>query len=117
MTSKIIYLASPYTHQSIEVRNERFRAANRAAAKLIKQGHIVYSPITMTHPIDMLLAEEDGTLGSKFWVDFDEAFMGFCSEIYVLKIAGWDTSSGVKREIEFFNNSGKPVTYLDPEDQ
>ena len=87
MTKKIIYLACPYTDPSMQVREERFRAANKAAAALIRQGLIVYSPITMTHPIDILLASDGNTLGSNFWVDFDEAFMECCAEILVLKIS------------------------------
>jgi hypothetical protein len=93
----------------------RFNAANRAAAALIRLGHVVYSPITMTHPIDKVMAGTSNTLGSDFWVRFDEAFMEACSSINVLMIDGWDRSSGVRREIEFFTRRGKPVTYMDPE--
>jgi hypothetical protein len=113
--SKIIYLACPYTDPSSEVRRLRFHAATRAAAALIKQGHIVFSPITMSHPIDVVLAGEDATLGSDFWVAFDEAFMSFCSEIAILRIEGWDTSPGVNRERKFFESRALPVWFVDPE--
>lgn len=115
MNHKIIYLACPYTHPSPEVREARFHAANRAAASLIRQGHIVYSPITMTHPIDKVLAGDVSTLGSDFWVTFDEAFMDVCSEIIVLQAEGWNKSSGVKREIDYFESQRKPVSFMAPE--
>jgi hypothetical protein len=57
-SQKIIYLGSPYTHPDPKVREERFEKATRAAAHLVEKGHIVYSPITMTHPIDLVLAAE-----------------------------------------------------------
>jgi Domain of unknown function (DUF1937) len=98
----IIYLACPYTHEDPALRDARFHQATRAAARLIEKGEIVYSPITMTHPIDLVLAAESGTLGSDYWVAFDEAFMAFCDEVVVLMIEGWDKSSGIKREIAYF---------------
>jgi len=83
---------------------------------LIRSGYIVFSPLTMTHPIDVELAGSAGSLGSDFWVKFDEAFMPFCAEIVVLRVDGWDRSSGVFREIEYFKKQGKPIRYLDLEE-
>jgi hypothetical protein len=110
---KIVYLACPYTHPDKKVREERFQAATRAAAQLINMGLIVFSPITMTHPLDVVMGGGTETLGSEYWVAFDEAFMDFCSEMLVLQIAGWDESEGIRREIEYFRARGKPVRFLD----
>jgi hypothetical protein len=112
MMSRIVYLACPYSHQRIEVRLARFEASAHAAAELIHRGMFVYSPITMTHPIDLVMAEEGATMGSDYWCDFDEAFMDVCSEMIILTIPGWDESSGIRREIKFFENAGKPIRYL-----
>jgi hypothetical protein len=114
MTEQITYLACPYTHELPQVRAERFMAANKAAAFLIRRGYIVFSPITMTHPIDMLLAGEDATLGTDYWVRFDEAFMDLCSNMAVLQLPRWQESSGVMREILFFQQKGRPIWFLDP---
>jgi hypothetical protein len=111
--ARIIYLACPYTDASFEVRELRFLAATEAAARLIREGFVVYSPITMTHPIDIALAGEGNTLGSEFWTRFDEAFMEFCTEIVVLRLAGWEDSSGIQRELDFFRKKGRPVRYMD----
>ncbi|WP_339026625.1 DUF1937 family protein [Bradyrhizobium symbiodeficiens] len=112
--TKIVYLACPYTDASADVREERFRAATRAATKLIEKGLVVFSPITMTHPIDIEMAGAAGTLGSEYWGKFDEAFMSACSELAILKIEGWDTSLGVARELRFFEARGLPVWFVDP---
>lgn len=108
----IIYLACPYTHVDPLVRLRRFELATAAAATLIRKGLIVFSPITMTHPIDVVLAGVDSTLGSDYWVKFDEAFMEFCSEMKILAIEGWDKSSGIKREKDFFEQAGKQVSFM-----
>jgi hypothetical protein len=112
---KIVYLACPYTHQDYAVREERFRLATKTAAELIRKGHIVYSPITMTHPIDVVMAGDTNTLGSDYWVQFDEAFMSVCAEMIVLQIEGWNQSRGIRREIDYFRSRGKPVRFLSVE--
>jgi nucleoside 2-deoxyribosyltransferase len=110
---ELIYLACPYTHATAEIRLQRFQHATKAAAALIRQGHIVFSPITMTHPIDIEMAGSENTLGSDFWVAFDEAFMDRCDVFALLPLEGWQQSSGVKREIEYFESAGKPLLILD----
>jgi len=51
MSSKpLIYLASPYSHPDPSVRQERYEAACKATAAMMRQGYHVYSPIAATHP-------------------------------------------------------------------
>jgi hypothetical protein len=100
----------------MSVRLSRFDASAHAAADLIRRGMFVYSPITMTHPIDLVLAEEGGSMGSDYWCDFDEAFMAVCAEMVILAIGGWRSSNGIAREIEFFEKQGKPISMLVPQE-
>ena len=91
----IIYLASPYSNDapadpsrkaSAEKRVARFNAVTEAARCLIEQNQIVYSPLTMTHPIDIRMKRDPG---SAFWIAFDKAFMAHCGRLIVLKLPGW----------------------------
>lgn len=117
--TEIIYLAGPYSNNApissgsstAEKRLARFNAVTEVAKQLIEAEHIVYSPLTMTHPIDLRMANDPG---SDYWVAFDEAIMQHCSAIYILKLPGWDQSSGVRREIEFFKEQGIQPVYLSP---
>lgn len=111
---RVIYLACPYTDPNPAIRQARFEVATAVAADLIRAGNIVYSPITMTHPIDAMLAGHSNTLGSDYWVAFDEAFMEMCSEMVVIRLDGWQRSSGITREIAFFTDHKKPIRYVDP---
>jgi hypothetical protein len=72
--------------------------ASHCAAKIIETGRIVYSPLTMTHPIDLVMAKDSETLGSDYRVRFDEAFMSFCAEMVLLRSSIWQQSSGVKED-------------------
>lgn len=98
---------------SPEKRIARFNAVTEAARHLIEQKQVVYSPLTMTHPIDVRMEHDPG---SAFWVALDETFMGFCDRIIVLKLPGWDESSGVAHEIEFFKKRGIEVEWAEPKD-
>ena len=113
--SDIIYLACPYTHPSPAVRLQRFQMSAIAAAWLIvRRNKIVYSPITSSHPVNLVMIESKVEMPTELWLKYDEAFMQNCSECIVLKIEGWDISTGVKFEMEFFKQAGKPVSFLTP---
>ena len=115
----IIYVGGPYSNNapisggpsSAAKRVARFNAVTELARQLIEEGKFVYSPLTMTHPIDIRMKHDPG---SDFWVDFDETFMEHCSSMMVLMLPGWDESSGLKREIKFFESRKLPVEYLEP---
>ncbi len=118
----MIYIAGPYSNDAPadRARNApplkrlaRFNAVTEVARYLIERGEIVYSPLTMTHPIDIRMEHDPG---GAFWVAFDEAFMVHCNRLLVLKLPGWDASSGVQREIEFFGERGVKAEYCDPID-
>ncbi|MEP5937349.1 MAG: DUF1937 family protein [Erythrobacter sp.] len=109
---RVTYLACPYTKvggrnadqlASPAIRAARYNAVTAAAARLIEEGHRVYSPITMTHPIDLALVEQQT---SDFWVELDRPHMELCSRIIVLTLDGWEESSGVQKEIQHFERMG-----------
>jgi nucleoside 2-deoxyribosyltransferase len=109
----VIYLACPYSSPFRAIREERYRQANRAAARLIDAGHVVFSPISMSHPI------EDHMVGPRrptdWWIDYDLAFMRVCDELIVLRLPGWGQSRGVAREIAWFERERLPIGWMDPE--
>jgi len=103
----MIYLASPYSSQYPEVREQRFRDACEAAAALMQRGEFVFSPIAHTHPI----ARYGLPKGWDFWEPYDREFLDACSGMAVLMIRGWRQSKGVQAEIAVFEEAGKPIEY------
>lgn len=112
MTSPIYYLACPFFHHDPGVIADRVERASQAAAELIARGLIVYSPISMTARISEILGERD-PIGSDYWIEFDNAFMEFCSELVILALPGWEESRGVARERQFFAEKGRKVWFFD----
>jgi hypothetical protein len=102
----IIYLAVPYSHASYKIREARFHAANKKAAELIKQGHIVISPISHSHPIADHLSNHND---SEFWCKQDEVFLNMADQMWVLKLPGWRKSKGIAHEKAMAKRLGKPV--------
>ncbi|MCK9326206.1 MAG: DUF1937 family protein [Bacteroidales bacterium] len=91
----------------------RFWQVNRVAGELMKRGYVVFSPISMTHPIAGVCSLP-GTWD--FWKLQDLPFLDWADELHVLCISGWDTSVGVTAEVEYFRAAGKPINYVDPEE-
>ena len=107
----MIYLASPYSHPDPSVREFRFREACRAAAKLMRLGKAVFSPIAHGHCICTHGLPTDW----RFWEPFDRVQLERCDEVVVLMLDGWRESVGVQAEIRIAGQLGKPVRYLEPE--
>lgn len=104
-----VYLACPYSHEDPQVREQRFNEANICAGKLMDAGFIVYSPISHSHPIAVA---HDLPKGWSFWGRIDETFVHFCTAVFILKLPGWEESTGVKAEMELAAKYGKPILFL-----
>jgi len=113
----IVYLACPYTPKGIDelsvqcsVRISRFKTVTKVCAELSKLGLTVFSPITHSHPMSVL-SNMPGTW--EFWGAIDEVFLKHSSALFVLKLDGWDRSTGVLAEIAIAETLGLPIVYLD----
>lgn len=102
------YLAAPYSHLDYKVIEQRFRAINEVAGLLIEQGHFVFSPISMCHPI----AVQYGLPGSwDYWQDYARKSLSVCHSIVVLQLDGWRESKGVQGELAIAKELKIPVYY------
>lgn len=104
------YLACPYSHPDPAVRQWRFEQANRAAARLMAEGHLVFSPISHSHSIALAGGLP---LDWKFWQEYDQAILAQCERMIVLRVPGWDGSIGVGEEVMLAQGMGLPVEYID----
>lgn len=104
----LTYLASPYSHPDAAVRQQRFEAACRVAAALIRRGHVVFSPIAHSHSI----AQHGLPVDWGFWERHDRRLLAACDELWVLKLDGWQHSRGVQAEIAIALALGKPVRFV-----
>lgn len=109
-----IYLATPYTDPDPAVRRARFEAVTRAAGALMQRRLVVFSPITMGHPISEACADIPGDFG--YWGRSCLSYLeGWATRLVVLTLNGWQASRGVTAEIAAARERGLPVEYLSPD--
>lgn len=108
---KIIYVASPYTHDSQAVRDARFDVVTGYAAALWGAGMGVYSPLTQTHEAARRVALPTEW---EFWQAQCRAFLSICSEVHILMLPGWRDSVGVRAELDIARGMSLPVEYVAP---
>lgn len=107
-----IYLAAPYTSPDKGVMEYRFSQATVIAGELMLQGYLVYSPLTMGHVLGKSV-EMSGDWD--FWQKSCLSYLEeWATDLYVLRLQGWDLSVGVTAEIEAAHMLALPVTHLLP---
>jgi hypothetical protein len=111
VANSLAYIASPYTRFSGGMANA-FLDIARISARLRTAGIFAYSPIVHLHPI-AIFGELD-QLDLSIWVPHNHVMMERCDCLIVAHMEGWDTSDGVKSEIEYFKKMDKPIFDLDP---
>jgi hypothetical protein len=110
--NKIIYLASPYSHEDKHIRELRYLQVTEYTAKQVALGNIVFSPISYGH----ILSEfKDLPTDFKFWENFCFTFLSKCDEMHVLKMDGWDISNGIDMEEQYCTINNILIKYIDYE--
>ena len=109
---KRIYLASPFTHEDFVVRLARKKVVTECSARLLSEGQLVFSPIVY----GAMLAEGKSPLPVSwdFWEKLDASFLkNWATELWVLKMEGWEKSVGIREEISIAEELNLPVVFLE----
>lgn len=103
----MIYLASPYSSPDANVRQQRFEAACRVAAGMIRAGHTIFSPMAHSVPIC-----SHGNLPEDwaFWEAVDRELLSKCDRMVVLALSDWHESRGVRAEIDIARELSMPIS-------
>jgi hypothetical protein len=104
----INYLACPYTHAEEHMQQQRYDQVTTIAAAMMREGLVVYSPITSMHYLARKLK-----VGEVEWLQHDLTILARCDKLIVLQLRGWEYSEGLKREIEFATENNIPVEYME----
>ncbi|MGZ9724140.1 DUF1937 family protein [Rhizobium miluonense] len=105
-----IFLACPYGHADKTVVEQRFEISNAVAAAIARSGSVVFSQVSMSHPINKHLSDLDKAGIGNLWAPIDQVFMDAMDELIVIDEVGWKESAGVAREIEFFKIRNRRVS-------
>lgn len=106
----LYYLASPYTHPSPAVREQRYRDLQEYAGPLMASGQFIYAPILHTHHV---AARYSLPVEFEWWERYNRAFIERSAGVIVADMNGWRESRGVRYEIALARSLSLPVWLLD----
>ena len=111
-TREMEYLAIPYTDKDESVMDWRAEVSDFVCSELMKEGRVIYAPISSCHHI----AKKYGLPRNwEFWKKLDETFIKASKRLIVIQLPGWKESTGVTSELKIADENGIEVEYLDPE--
>lgn len=102
----LAYLATPYTKYPRGL-HAAFVDAAATAAKLLRAGVKIYSPMCHGHPLAMYGGLDP--LDLAIWLPLDDAMLAVCDVLIVAHMEGWQESQGIAHEIKFFEQARKPI--------
>ncbi len=107
----LVYLASPFAHESAEVREVRLEAVRHVCGKMIDQGRIVLSPLVYAGEL-----AQRGFHAPQGWYAWDLQFLARSDELVVLQLPGWEHSRGVLVEIAAAQALNLPIQLMSLEE-
>lgn len=103
--NKLIYLAGPYSYNP----DEAYLLHLRYTAELLKQKHLVFSPIVHNHYVAKLY---NLPTDNAFWAKFNWGMLAKCDVLWVMLEAGWRESEGTRFEINVAKENNIPISYV-----
>jgi len=106
----MIYIGSPYSSPASSVRDDRAYQAGAFAAHCAQKGLVVYCPIASWHHI---AKEHSLPKDFYFWRHLNLNILRHCTEMWVLRLDGWDESVGLTGEMDFAQEVGITIRHFD----
>lgn len=106
------YLASPYSHDDPLVREKRYLAALEVVHDQFLLSHWIYSPIVHCHEMAKVFEVKKP---SADWRAYNFAMLKAATRLWVLKLPGWQDSTGVQDEMLYAEALQMPIVLI-PED-
>ena len=104
----MIYLASPYTSKEPFIQAMRVKACVALVGVYAQQGVFLFTPIVQGHEAEKVL----GVIGHSTWMAHSFDALATCRAMLLAELPGWDTSKGVRAEIDYCNANKFPVANL-----
>jgi hypothetical protein len=112
--SKLLYVASPYSHVNPAIREHRYRTACRASALLMKSNIVVFSPLS--HSVSIAKIGDICDMEHAFWMSMDLPVLRRCDELLILGLEDWERSLGIQYEMFEALSRKMPITLIDEAD-
>lgn len=105
----MIYLASPYSHPSKNVREHRYLMARGFTLWALRNSLAIFSPIVYGKDMEQQIG-----MNFEAWQILNDSMVKVCPQFWVLTLDGWEESKGVAHEIELARSLGRSIVYAEP---
>lgn len=108
----MIIVTGPYSSTNKEIKELRIKSISDACLNLMHRGDISVSPLIL----GLALIEKSGKDlpdSYEFWSKFCKEFVSKSDIMYILNLEGWESSNGVKDEIQEAHRLNIPVYLVD----
>lgn len=110
--SELIYVACAFDGPTSTIRQHRIEVASKFCAHKMRQGVIVFCPLVHNYQI----LKYGLPIGWDYWEKFNSQLLQKCDRLFVLKIEGWEHSTGIQAEISLAREFLIPIEYHDIDD-
>lgn len=117
--NRLAYLAGPYTAKLPDGTEdhalvaERMRLFYKCVEALMKRGIKTCSPLMM-HGVRTVCPQLPGDW--TYWGDYSEVLLKRSDFLIILRIPGWENSTGVSEEVAIARMNNIPTIYIDPQE-
>ncbi len=105
------YLAAPHTHPNRLVRTMRYIIITHVASRLVLEGRRIYSPISMSHHMDMM---QNNNISHDQWLELDIQLFRHAGCVLLLELEGHNESKGMNNERDWAMRLRIPMEPVDP---
>jgi len=106
------YLGTPYSDKDDYLQDFRAKIVDIIATELTNKGRAIYSPISSWHHI---ACKYTMPKTFEFWEKMNLSFLKQCKKLLIVTLPGWETSIGLRGEIEFAEEHGIEIKKIDPQ--
>lgn len=112
----LAYVAGPYTARLEDGSEDHARTAERMRIFCLCVGAMMGLGIKSASPLMMHLVRQHTALPGDwaYWGDYSMVMLKKCDVMVVLKIEGWEQSTGVKEEMLIAAENDVPIIFVDP---
>ena len=110
----MIYVAGPYSHEVVGVRQNRAMVATAYASACWREGGFAFSPLTHNHGMAAIDPNFENVRRTRTQdiMKFDLAILEACDEIHILRLPGWRVSIGLREEMQFSKSASIRIHYV-----